>query len=212
MLDSLELTAAGTARPIVQYGERVLDEACAEVTEFGSDLEQLIGDMFASMYAARGVGLAANQIGVGLRVFVMDSPDDEVERVVGHVVNPVLEPHTGERILVDHDEGCLSVRGPRAEVSRLRDAAVTGFDYTGAPIRIEGHGIAGRCLQHEMDHLDGKLYLSRLTVKQRNAVLEEFEALRAAEAEGGTVAGAEGMDLAGDPSPGAAGVDESQAS
>jgi peptide deformylase len=139
----------------------------------------LISDMFTSMYEARGVGLAANQIGVGLRVFVLDSPDDEVDRVVGHIVNPVMEPHVGERLLVDHAEGCLSVRGPRAEVSRLKTAAVTGFDYTGAPIRIEGHGIAGRCLQHEMDHLDGKLYLSRLTVKQRRAVLAEFEALRA---------------------------------
>jgi peptide deformylase len=175
-------TSSGTARPITVMGAPVLAEPCAEVTVFDDALATLVADMFASMYDAGGVGLAANQIGVGLRVFVIDCPfvrgEEGAERLVGHVVNPVL------RILDDtpHDggEGCLSVPGPRADLPRASVAEVTGVDVEGNPVRLEGSGLAARCLQHESDHLDGRLYVSRLSRAEQVRVTEEFQAERLA--------------------------------
>ena len=174
----MDWTETGTARPITVMGAAVLAEPCAEVTTFDDDLRALVADMFASMYAAGGVGLAANQIGVGLRIFVIDCPfvrgEEGAERLVGHVVNPVL------RILdetpADGGEGCLSVPGPRVELPRAALAEVTGVDVEGNPVRLEGPGLAARCLQHETDHLDGRLYLSRLSRREQVRVTEEFRA------------------------------------
>jgi peptide deformylase len=165
-------TRSGTPRPITRYGDPVLHRRCAEVTSFDDDLAQLVADMFASMAAADGVGLAANQIGVDARVFVVDCPDDSGTNVVAHVVNPVL--HLPEvRTLDDDTEGCLSVPGPHAEVPRPDTAAVTGFDMTGRPVRIDGTGLLARCLQHETDHLDGLLFVDRLPARRRKKLLAE---------------------------------------
>lgn len=162
----------GTVREITTYGAAVLHRPCAEVTEFGAELAALIDDMFASMYAARGVGLAANQIGVGLRVFVYDCPDEQSgERLVGHVVNPVLRAPKGKRELVVATEGCLSVPGQFAEVGRPGIATVTGMDKDGNPIEVAGTGVLARCLQHETDHLSGMVYVDRLPGKQRKKIL-----------------------------------------
>jgi peptide deformylase len=162
----------GVARPIVQYGTNpVLHERCAEVTSFDGELEKLVADMFASMYDANGVGLAANQIGVGLRVFVVDCPDETDEHVVAHVVNPVLHLPPAPRELDEDEEGCLSVLGQHADLARSVVASVTGVDLTGQPVRIDGTGMLARCLQHEVDHLDGTVYVDRLAAKRRRKLL-----------------------------------------
>src|SRR5690606_18594778 len=143
----------GTPRSITRYGDRVLHEPCAEVTEFGPELGTLIDDMFASMYEANGVGLAANQTGVSLRVFAHHCEADGARRV-GHVVNPVRSAPKGGRHLDADCGGCLSVPGPYADLARADEATVTGQDRAGAPIKVNGTGLLARCLQHEVDHLD----------------------------------------------------------
>ena len=114
-------------------------------------------DMFASMAAADGVGLAANQIGVDARIFVIDCPDADGEDVVGYVVNPtltMLAPVGDEPAEEVTEEGCLSVPGPYAELPRAFRARVDGVDVQGEPVSIEATGMAARCLQHEVDHLE----------------------------------------------------------
>ncbi len=167
----------GVARPIVTYGsDPVLHRACAPVTEFDQALRRLVLDMFASMEAADGVGLAANQIGVDARIFVIDCPDADGEDVLGYVVNPsltVLDPHEGEPADEVTEEGCLSVPGPYAELPRAFRARVDGVDVHGDPVSIEATGMAARCLQHEMDHLDGTVYVDLLPEELREKLLAE---------------------------------------
>ncbi|MFI9550538.1 peptide deformylase [Nonomuraea endophytica] len=165
----------GTARPITLVGTPVLHTPCQPVERFDDDLALLVEDMFASMYAAKGVGLAANQIGVDLRVFVYDCPDaDDVYRK-GVIVNPTLELPAANDLNVDPgDEGCLSVPGPRAAVGRPDLATCHGFDVAGEPVTVHGTGVLARCLQHETDHLNGMLYIDRLPADVREAVLAEF--------------------------------------
>jgi peptide deformylase len=167
----------GIARPIVTYGSNpVLHRPCTPVTEFGEPLRRLLLDMFASMEAADGVGLAANQIGVDARVFVIDCPDAEGEDVVGYVVNPTLtipEPVGDEPAEETGEEGCLSVPGPYAEVTRAFRARVDGVDVKGEPISIEATGMAARCLQHEVHHLEGTVYVDLLPEEHRERLLAE---------------------------------------
>jgi peptide deformylase len=166
----------GVVHPITRYFTPVLHRPTTPVTSFDDDLVQLVADMFASMDAADGVGLAANQIGVDARVFVVDCPDDATEEtgenVVAHVVNPVLELPTGRRRRLDlDDEGCLSVPGEYAELARPDKATVTGRDVHGNRVKIVGTGLLARCLQHESDHLDGVVYVDRLPAEQRAGIL-----------------------------------------
>ncbi|MFD0683504.1 peptide deformylase [Actinomadura fibrosa] len=171
---------AGRVRPITLVGTPVLHRACRPVEEFDAALAELAEDMFASMYAAEGVGLAGNQVGVDLRIFVYDCPDDGGERRKGVVVNPVLElPPLDERRLDDDEEGCLSVPGPHARVARPDRATVRGLDVAGKPVTVEGTGLLARCLQHETDHLEGRVYIDRLSARARKKVLREYEELRA---------------------------------
>ncbi|GHH62036.1 peptide deformylase 4 [Kitasatospora indigofera] len=165
----------GTARPITVVGNPVLHHECKDVAAFDAGLSELIDDMFVSMYAAEGVGLAANQIGVDAKVFVYDCPDDEGVRHIGHVVNPVLEElPAGRRVLDDSNEGCLSVPTAYAELARPDFAAVTGQDKDGNPVRVEGTGFFARCLQHETDHLYGQLYIDRLSKRDRKDALRQM--------------------------------------
>ncbi|MFI9591563.1 peptide deformylase [Nonomuraea sp. NPDC052265] len=171
----------GEVQPIVHVGDPVLHHPCEPVTRFDGELAALVDDMFASMYAAEGVGLAANQIGVPLRVFVYDCPDAEGVQHKGVVVNPTLElPGLGERRLDPDEEGCLSVPGQFAPLPRPDHAAVHGFDAEGRPVTVEGTGLLARCLQHETDHLDGYLYIDRLPAKRRKQVLAGYEQTKAA--------------------------------
>ncbi|MFG2294310.1 peptide deformylase [Streptomyces sp. NPDC048603] len=156
---------SGLVRTMSLLGDPVLHSACAEVTEFGPELDRLIEDMFATMYAAQGVGLAANQIGVAQRVFVYDCPDDEEERHLGHIVNPRLVEADGVEVL--GPEGCLSLPGLEAGTPRFDRAVVEGVDSAGEPVRVEGTGFFARCLQHECDHLDGMVYRERVEGMRR---------------------------------------------
>ena len=146
-------------REILDDGHPTLRKIARRVDpkEIGEPLfQQLIDDMFATMYAAPGVGLAAPQINVSKRLFVMDVHDDEHQPAV--VINPKLEL-LGEPI--ELKEGCLSVPGMVGDIVRNARVAVTGLGRNGEKIRLEGDGLLAQCLQHEIDHLDGKLYIDR---------------------------------------------------
>ncbi|MFJ8791076.1 peptide deformylase [Streptomyces sp. NPDC102462] len=170
----------GAVRRITEVGEEVLHKPCRDVTEFGPDLAALIADMFLTMYVAEGAGLAANQVGFGIRLFVYDCPDDDGGRHVGHIVNPVLDRigPAGRRLL-DGDEGCLSVPGAVMEVPRPDRAVVRGLDREGRPLVIEGTGYFARCLAHETDHVNGRLYLDRLSQRDRKEALRQMADRRA---------------------------------
>ncbi|MCC3769890.1 peptide deformylase [Streptomyces sp. UNOC14_S4] len=165
----------GTSRPITVVGNPVLHKECKDVTAFDDELAQLIDDMFASQRTAEGVGLAANQIGVDLKVFVYDCMDDEGVRHVGAVCNPVLEELPADRRVLDEsNEGCLSVPTAYAELARPDYAIVSGQDAQGNPIRVQGTGYFARCLQHETDHLYGYLYIDRLSKRDRKDALKQM--------------------------------------
>jgi peptide deformylase len=161
-----------TVHAIRIAGDPVLHNPTREITEFDEQLRILTDDMFETMYAAEGVGLAANQIGLDLRVFVYDCPDDEGVRHKGVVVNPKLETSEIPETMPDPDddwEGCLSAPGESYPTGRASWAKVTGSDIEGNPIEVEGTGYFARCLQHETDHLDGYLYLDRLVGRHARA-------------------------------------------
>ncbi|MES5824452.1 peptide deformylase [Streptomyces sp. RG80] len=164
----------GRVRRITEVGEEVLHKPCRDVTEFGPDLAALIDDMFLTMYIADGCGLAANQVGVNLRLFVYDCPDEDGVRHVGHIVNPVLDrlDPAGRRLL-DDGEGCLSVPGAVMDVPRPDRAVVRGLDKDGEPVVIEGAGYFARCLAHETDHVNGQVYLDRLSKRERKDALRQ---------------------------------------
>ena len=155
-----------TIRPIVIHGDPVLHTPTAPVTEPVADLQELIADMYETMDRAHGVGLAANQIGIGKRLFVYNCPDEDGTYHRGCVINPVLEtseiPKTMPRTDGEDDEGCLSVPGESFPTGRAEWARVTGIDEHGDPVSIEGTGFLARCFQHEVGHLDGLVYTDTL--------------------------------------------------
>lgn len=166
-------------RPITIVGHKALHAPTKRVKEITGDTRALVEDMFETMEAANGVGLAANQVGVKQRIFVFDCPDDELgDNRRGVVINPKLEKGrvpAGEADEENDNEGCLSVPGEHFPTARADWAKVTGTDLDGNEIVIEGHGFFARMLQHETDHLDGYLYLDRLTPTMR---LESREAVK----------------------------------
>ncbi|MET9483833.1 peptide deformylase [Streptomyces sp. NPDC006638] len=161
--------SSGRVRAMRLLGDPVLHAPCDPVTDFGPALAELVEDLFATMYEARGVGLAASQIGVAQRVFVYDCPDDEDVRHLGHLVNPRLAEADG--IVLRGPEGCLSLPGVEAGTERYDRAVVEGFTLDGEPVRVEGTGFFARCLQHECDHLEGTVYTDRLTGWRRSRAL-----------------------------------------
>jgi peptide deformylase len=168
-----------SVRPIRIIGDPVLHQPTRQVTEFGDELRTLVADMFDTMQAAEGVGLAANQIGVDLRVFVYDCPDDAGETFSGVVINPTLQTSERPEIMPDPDddwEGCLSVPGEQYPTGRAEWAKVIGVDLDGSPVEVSGHGFLARCLQHETDHLDGTIYVERLVGRYSRAALKALKA------------------------------------
>lgn len=162
--------------PIVIVGDPVLHRPTSPVTQPLSEIAELVSDMYDTMDAANGVGLAANQVGVGLRVFVYDCPDydgdEDGARRRGEVVNPVLETSEIPETMPDPDddeEGCLSVPGEQFPTGRAHWAKVTGVDVNGDPVEIEGTGFFARMLQHEVGHLDGFLYTDMLIGRNARA-------------------------------------------
>ena len=170
--------ARGRVLRVTVTGEEVLHRRNADVpVEMlgGAELSQLVDDMFRTMYAAEGVGLAGNQVGVDLCLFVYDCPDDEGVRHVGHVINPVLDERDLDTPVVVEGEGCLSVPGPHADLGRAEWATVRGVDKDGAEVVVSGSGFFARCLQHETDHTRGMVYVDRLSKRERKRVLKEME-------------------------------------
>lgn len=155
-------------RPIRLFGDPVLLTPADPVTSFDAELRKLVQDLSDTMMDAPGVGLAAPQIGVGLRVFTYFIDD-----VVGHVINPSLK--LSAEVEVD-DEGCLSFPGLAYPTSRAFGAVATGFNMHGEPITVEGTGQLARCVQHETDHLDGVLFIDRLDPAQRKLAMKEIRA------------------------------------
>ena len=163
-----ELLRIGSVRPIVRWGSPVLHTPTRPVDNFGMSLQQLIADLFATNKAAGGAGLAAPQIGVDLAVFVYDCPDGSWRRRVGLVCNPVVDLPVGrERRLVEDDEGCLSLPGAYIQLARPDQATCRGQDQFGHDQRITGTGVLARCLQHETDHLGGRVFGDRLSARAR---------------------------------------------
>ncbi len=163
-----ELGAGGTVRPIVRWGSPVMHARTRRVTEFDDHLHTLVRDMFATMAAAEGVGLAATQVGIDLAVFVFDCPDDDHVRHAGVICNPVVTlPEGRDRKLDAADEGCLSLPGAYQELSRPDHAICRGQDENGRDAEIIGTGLLARCLQHETDHLNGIVFGDRLANRAR---------------------------------------------
>jgi peptide deformylase len=159
---------------MTRWGAPVMHAKCRPVESFDEDLAILVADMVATMYAADGVGLAANQVGVDLRVFVFDCHEEDGERLKGVVCNPVLEvPEGRDRVLDEAEEGCLSLPGAFADLARPDTAAVTGVDEHGEPVRFSGTGFVARCLQHECDHLEGVVFGDRLPDRARKKLYKE---------------------------------------
>jgi peptide deformylase len=160
-----------TVQPIRLFGDPVLRTPAEPVVDFDKELRQLVEDLTQTMQGEGGAGLAAPQIGVGLRVFAF-----EVDDVVGHLVNPVLDfPDDEEQ---DGPEGCLSIPGLYFDTKRRLNVVAKGFTGYGDPVQLVGTGLLARCVQHETDHLDGVLFIDRL---DRSARKEAMRAIRAAD-------------------------------
>ena len=170
--------------PIRLFGDPVLRTAAAPVTVFDRELRRLVDDLTATMLDAPGAGLAAPQIGVGLRVFTYHVSEDQR----GHLVNPVLHFPSDEE--QDGPEGCLSIPGLTFDCVRREHVVAHGQNVYGDPVTVEGTAKLSRCIQHETDHLDGVLFVDRLDTDARKTALK---AIREAQAPGGA--------WSGDPAP-----------
>lgn len=170
--------AEGSVHRITTWDEAVMRTRTEPVTDFGPELQQLAADMFATMAAAEGVGLAGPQIGVGLAIFVFDCPDADEKRHWGVVCNPsVTLPEGKDRNFDAIEEGCLSWPGAYQLLARPDHAICTGVDENGDPVTIEGTGLLARCLQHETDHLSGTVFGDRLSTRARRKLNEQRESL-----------------------------------
>jgi peptide deformylase len=163
-----------TVRPIRLFGDPVLRTAADPVRTFDRALRALVRDLQDTVREPGRAGLAAPQIGVGLRVFSYN-----VDGVVGHLVNPVLSGHTGTQ---EDDEACLSLPGLAYPTLRALRVVATGQDQYGEPLVVEGTGLLARALQHEADHLDGRLYIDTLTGDSRREALRDLRRIKPARA------------------------------
>ncbi len=156
-----------TIQPIRLFGDPVLRTPADPVTTFDKELRTLVRDLTQTMLQEAGAGLAAPQLGVGLRVFAFD-----VDDVVGHLINPVLSfPDEEEQ---DGPEGCLSLPGIYVDTVRRQNVVAEGVNEYGDPVQIVGTGLMARCIQHETDHLDGVLFLDRLDTKRRKEAMKQI--------------------------------------
>lgn len=162
-------------RPILRYGESLLHTPAAEVARFDDDLQRLVDDMVETMYAAPGIGLAATQVGVPLRVFVIDLSVGKSNGQLIAMVNPTFVEREGTQI---EEEGCLSAPGFNATVVRPRRVVVKGFTRDGAEQTIEGTELLARAFQHEMDHLDGVVFIDRLRGIKRDLIVRKIQKLK----------------------------------
>ena len=171
-------SAAKTAikiHEVVKYPEPVLAKRGEEVTVFDAGLKKLVNEMFESMYIAQGIGLAAPQINISKRITVIDvsfkkNPKDKIV-----LINPEIVDRSGKQL---EEEGCLSLPDIREKVSRAAWVKVKAYDENGVAFEIEGTELLGRCMQHEIDHLDGILFIDRLSRLKRELVLRKIKKLQ----------------------------------
>lgn len=154
-------------RPIVRFGDPILVTKTTPVTRFDQHTKALVDDLLETVDAPGRAGLAANQIGVGLRVFSYN-----VEDRLGYVINPEIAELSDE--LQDCDEGCLSLPDLWYQTKRAQRAVVTGVDLRNEPVTVEGTDLMAQCLQHETDHLEGKVYIDRLPAGERKRALRDI--------------------------------------
>ncbi|MCU0227752.1 MAG: peptide deformylase [Bryobacterales bacterium] len=163
---------------VVKYGDPVLETPAAPVENFGTEeLRQLVEDMFETMYASRGIGLAAPQIGISKRLAVVDTSageDTEMRRVL---INPEITFREGKEV---DEEGCLSIPGFRENVTRAKAIVVKGQDVFGNPVEIPAEDLMARAFQHEIDHLDGVLFLRHLSPLKRDVIRRKIRKLQQA--------------------------------
>jgi len=165
--------------PIVKYGQPVLEKPCAEITDFDSEeLHKLIEDMFESMYAAKGVGLAAPQIGIGKRIAVIDisTGEDPGQKLV--LINPEIIDTQGAQT---SEEGCLSLPSFREPVTRAQKVTVRAKDATGKDFEMTGEGLLARAFLHETDHLNGTLYITHISPLKRDLIRRKIRKLQKAD-------------------------------
>ena len=162
-------------RPILRYGADLLQCPAKPVDDFGADLQRLIDDMIETMYAAPGVGLAASQVGVALRLFVADPSSGRSGSELVVLVNPeIVEQEGAQR----EEEGCLSLPGFTARVARPAHVVLKGVDREGSPVQLDAEGLTARVFQHEIDHLDGSLFVDRLQGIRRDLIVRRVRKLR----------------------------------
>ena len=161
-------------RPILKYGDSLLHGKARPVDAVTAEIERLIDDMIETMYAAPGVGLAATQVGVPLRIFVVDVSVGRDPNGLITMINPEFVERDGVQL---EEEGCLSVPGFNATVMRPMRAVVKGLDRHGEPHQVEGTALLARAFQHEMDHLDGALFVDRLRGIKRDLIVRKIHKL-----------------------------------
>jgi len=158
--------------PIVKFGDPVLEKAAAEITSFDDELKKLADDMFESMYAARGVGLAAPQIGISRRIAVVDVTFKEDPGAKLVLINPVILNKEGRQ---RNSEGCLSIPEFREDVTRARIVTVRAQDLSGKIFEHTGEELLARAFLHETDHLNGKLYISHISALKRDLIKRKIK-------------------------------------
>ena len=161
-------------RPILKYGDRILHDRAEPVPALTPDVERLIDDMIATMYAAPGIGLAATQVGVPLRIFVVDLSVGRDPNGLIVMINPEFVSRDGMQL---EEEGCLSVPGFNATVVRPSRLVIKGLDRRWEPQQHEATGLLARAFQHEMDHLDGTLFVDRLRGIKREMIVRKIRKL-----------------------------------
>ena len=159
-------------RPILRHGSDVLHRPSKPVDAVTDDIRRLVDDMIQTMYAAPGVGLAAPQVGVALRIFVADVTVGRDQAALHVFINPQFVERDGMQL---EDEGCLSVPGFSATVARPSRAVIMGLDREGNEHTVEGTALLARCFQHEMDHLDGRLFVDHLRGLQKDLILRKIK-------------------------------------
>jgi len=161
-------------RPILRYGADVLHQPASPVAEITPDILQLVDDMIQTMYAAPGVGLAATQIGVPLRIFVADVSLGRKPADLITFINPEFVERDGMQL---EEEGCLSVPGFNATLARPSRAVIKGLNRDGSEQLVEATGLLARCFQHEMDHLEGTVFVDRLRGLQKDLIVRKIKKL-----------------------------------
>ena len=161
-------------RPILRYGADVLHAPAAPVANLTADIQQAIDDMIQTMYAAPGIGLAATQVGLPLRLFVCDLSVGRTAAELMAFINPEFVERDGMQL---EEEGCLSVPGFNATVARPARAVLKGLDREGNERTVEATGLLARCFQHEMDHLDGTVFVDRLRGLQKDLIVRKIRKL-----------------------------------